>query len=139
MKKIIFLLTVILLFFISNVVFSEETDVDGAEVALEETLQYLVDKDIENYADNIENERFPSREQALFNFDEIVTYDPVLDYEILKVTEENADEIVFSVEIELERVFIKEPYTMVQVDDEWKLLLTEEGLTVDEYEVKEKE
>jgi hypothetical protein len=104
---------------------------------LEKTLQHLVDKKVHDYADNVINERFETHEEALLNYQEIVEYDPILDFKIIDVIEENENEVSFMVEVGLERAVLEEPYHMVKSDGDWNLFIKEDPIEIGEYTVKE--
>ncbi len=116
---------------------NDGNDIEAAENKLEETLQLFVDRNIDDYAENVKNERFSSPEEARSNYIEVVMYDPTHDFEILEMIERSENRAVFSVKIELDTVFLVEPYEMIYEDNEWLLLISEEDLKVDEYEIVE--
>lgn len=113
----------------------DHSEVEKAKEVLESTLQYLVDGQIYEYAENVINDRFETYDEALSNYQEIVDYDPVLDFNILRVIEESEEKVSFLVEVELETAILEEPYHMVKEEGIWKLYLRAEPIETWEYTV----
>ncbi|MDX8045206.1 hypothetical protein SH601_04320 [Gracilibacillus sp. S3-1-1] len=138
-KKIIFVSTLILFFFIYNLVLVSENE--SANDVLENSLEALVNYDIETYVENAEIEWSESKSETIKELYSLQEDFPLVDYEILEEEKISDDQYTFQVRTRYEKDgamdIFEEPFQVIDMDGKWKVFISEEGLDLDEYELVE--
>ncbi|KXJ35297.1 hypothetical protein AX282_06120 [Bacillus spizizenii] len=149
MKKGVIGFVFVMLFFVllgSTSVSAKEDDSvpsenETANDVLENSLEALVNYDIETYVENAEIKWSDSKSETIKELRSLQESLPLVNYEILEEEKISDHHYTFQVRTyygeDRETDIFEEPFQVMDIDGKWKILMSEEGLSLDEYELVE--
>ncbi|MFD1608732.1 hypothetical protein [Oceanobacillus luteolus] len=125
-----------LLFFVVLGVSTVSADALSPDEALSNAYDASLEGDSKKYYDSVIDERFDSPEEARFFYDGAFLEDPLVDYKIVDSKKINKNNYEFTVMAEYKSgLSLKLPAKVTDINGAWKVLITDEILEEDEFEV----